>query len=446
MTFLNLCNYTSNTSENEFDEILRYFETTVEYILFDDNHTRVSKLSQTLQKISTLQNLAKKAKYPKGSKIQAQEPMTKKARTEKPDLPNEIWLKIMNLMNTKDVFQNIALVSKRFHNFTTDASALKSITLKNTSQMSVKTMENVKKVLQRSKKLQELKIDEDRQFDPNTIFKICFESCPQLKALHLTGNGWYGSFFVNSDLIWKTNIQHLRLLDDEGLGVYIASKLTNLKTLTIDFLMSRRSDDLIQIAEKCKKLEKVTIKEVISKSVFNSVFNEFMFRLNGSLKYLTVERFESTSANAVETFLNNLRASKNLQELSLDALSFNGNDLLKAISEMPKLEKLELKNLGTLANEDIKLLAQNCKELKYLKFDNCQSIHLENETVSRLIDNCPQLTKLSLHWAMVSQISNGIWHNANIKSVDVFITICKKIFTIQEFMSMMDTKPMLSFS
>ena len=98
-----LCNYTSNTSENEFDEILRYFETTVEYILFDDNHTRVSKLSQTLQKISTLQNLAKKAKYPKGSKIQAQEPMTKKARTEKPDLPNEIWLKIMNLMNTKDV-------------------------------------------------------------------------------------------------------------------------------------------------------------------------------------------------------------------------------------------------------------------------------------------------------------------------------------------------------
>ena len=436
MTFLNLCNYTSNTSDNDFDEILRYFETTVENILFDDNQKRVSKLSQTLKKISTLCHLAKTSKYLRDSQIQINEPRNKKAKMENLDLPNEIWLKIINQMSTKDIFQNFALVCKRFQNLTIDASALHSIILKNTSQMSVETMENVKKVLQRSKKLQELEINESRQTDPYAIFKICFESCPKLKALHLTGFGWMNSMFVNSDFIWKTNIQHLRLLDDDGLGVYIASKLTNLRTLTIDFLMSRSNDDMNQIAEKCKKLEKVSIKEVISKPEFN----EFIFRLNGSLKYLTVERFDSTSVNDIKTFLDNLRASKNLQELSLNASSFNGNDLLKAISEIPKLQKVELKNLGKIANEDVKLLARNCKELKYLKFDNCQSIHLENETVSSLIDDCPQLTKLTFHWAMVSKISNELWHKASIKSIDVFITIGKKTFTVQKYLTMMNSK------
>ena len=85
MTFLNLCNYTSNTSEYEFDEILRYFETTVENILFDDNHRRVSKLSQTLQKISTLQHLANAAKIINGSQLQTHEPRTQKAKIERHD-------------------------------------------------------------------------------------------------------------------------------------------------------------------------------------------------------------------------------------------------------------------------------------------------------------------------------------------------------------------------
>ena len=435
MTFLNLCNYTSNTSENEFDEILRYFEKTVENILFDDNQARISKLSQTLQKISTLQNLAEAAKNRKNTQPQIHESRTKMAKKENLDLPNELWLKIINHLDTRDVFQNFALVCRRFHNLTIDASALKSMTLIDTRLMSNEAMESMKKVLQRSKKLQELEIFEDRHMEAYMIFKICFESCPKLKALHLTGFGWMHSMFVNSDFIWKTNIQHLRLLDDDGLGVYIASKLTNLRTLTIDFLMSRSNDDMNQIAEKCKKLEKVSIKEVISKPEFN----EFIFRLNGSLKYLTVERFDSTSVNDIKTFLDNLRASKNLQELSLNASSFNGNDLLKAISEIPKLQKVELKNLGKIANEDVKLLARNCKELKYLKFDNCQSIHLENETVSSLIDDCPQLTKLTFHWAMVSKISNELWHKASIKSIDVFITIGKKTFTVQKYLTMMNS-------
>ena len=345
-------------------------------------------------------------------------------------------------MNTEDVFQNFALVCKRFNNLTIDASALKSMTLIDTRLMSNEAIESMKMVLQRSKKLQELEIFEDRQFDPYTIFKS-LESCPQLKTLHLTGFGWTESMFSNSDFTWQTNIQHLRLSDGDGLGTDTVSKLANLSTLTIDlFVIYGRQHQMNQIAEKCKKLEKVTIRRMID--ILG--FNEFIFGLNDSLKYLTIEKLETITVEALELFLDNLPVCKKIQELSLDASSFNENDLLKTISKIPKLQKLELKNLGKLAKEDIELLRQICKELKCLKFDNCPSIQLENETISIFIDNCRQLTKLSFHWAMVSQISNEVWHKANIKSIDVFITFGKKTFTIQESMNMMDTKPMLSFS
>ena len=435
-----LCNYTSNTSGTEFDKILRYFETTAENILFDDNLARVSKLSHTLQKISTLQHLAKASKNSKGSQVQTHEPKNKKAKIEKFDLPNEIWLNIINHLSTKDVFQNFALVCKRFHNFTNDASALKTITLRNASQMSVKTMENLKKVLQRSKKLQKLEFSEDRSFGITTIIKCCFESCPQLNALTLTGYGMYNSSLLyNKSITWKTKVQHLRLSVDFPFEMHHSSKFINLRTLTID-VARYGSGFMNQLGQECKKLEKVTILTVRRGVI--SEFIESIVTLKDSLKYLTVEKFEfdPTGANTLELSLDKLRACKNLQELSLDALPFNGNELLKAISKIPKLFKLELKNLGKLGNEYIELLAQNCKELKCLKFDNCPSIHLENDTVSSFIDNCPQLTKLSFHWAMVGKISNEIWQKANVKSIDVFITVGKKTFTIQKYLTMINSK------
>ena len=437
-----LCDYTSNTSGTEFDKILRYFETTIENILFDDNKKRVSKLSQTLKKIKTLCHLAKASKYSRDSEVQINEPRTKKAKMEKLDLPNEIWLKIINQMNTKDVFQNFSLVCKRFHNLATDASALNFMTIKNTSQMTVETMENVKKVLQRSKQLKELELKEDRRFDPYTILRISFESCPQLKALNLIGYGWNYSM-LDSDFNWQTNVQHVRLSINDGIGVYIASKSTNLRSLTVDAFKSKMGG-LTLLAQDCKKLERVTI-GTLTKWVV-SQFNEFLSTVNESLKYLTVEKFEvydplkpvHTNTNTYKLFLDNFPSCKILQEVNLDATSLDGHDLLTTISKMPKLQKVELKNLGKLDNEDIQLLAQNCKELKYLKFDNCQSIHLEDKTVLSFIENCPQLTKLSIHWAMVSKISNEIWHTAITKSIDVFITIGKKTFTIQTYLNMIE--------
>ena len=47
-------------------------------------------------------------------------------------LPNEIWLKIINYLKTKDIFRRFALVNKLFNQLTLDTGSIKSKTLEET--------------------------------------------------------------------------------------------------------------------------------------------------------------------------------------------------------------------------------------------------------------------------------------------------------------------------
>ena len=77
-------------------------------------------------------------------------------QTKIPQMPDEIWLKILNLMESQDIFANFALVCKRFHNLTLDSRAVKTINL-----IEIKTLEqyeSARKVLKQSKNLYKVKI------------------------------------------------------------------------------------------------------------------------------------------------------------------------------------------------------------------------------------------------------------------------------------------------
>ena len=50
--------------------------------------------------------------------------ISKKNKLECKKLPNEIWLKIMNYLNTKDLITNMALVCKNFNNLTKEVKFL----------------------------------------------------------------------------------------------------------------------------------------------------------------------------------------------------------------------------------------------------------------------------------------------------------------------------------
>ena len=76
--------------------------------------------------------------------------------------PNEIWLKVIQYLPTKDVFRNFALICKRFNNLTQDSGAVKYLQL--TAIDTWQKFENVSKLISITKYLVELKINKGWDF------------------------------------------------------------------------------------------------------------------------------------------------------------------------------------------------------------------------------------------------------------------------------------------
>ena len=89
--------------------------------------------------LENLQNLTKNLmELPRGEKrsnddseIEPNDKRLKIDSIKKTELPNEIWLKIINCMMTKDLFKNFILVCKRFHTLTIDPKAVKYLSFTN---------------------------------------------------------------------------------------------------------------------------------------------------------------------------------------------------------------------------------------------------------------------------------------------------------------------------
>ena len=83
-----------------------------------------------------------------------------------PNLPNEIWIKILEYLSTKDILRNMAPVSRRFHQISQDPFLIKRIELKSNQEFEfwsrLKEMNYFSdffKVLKRSEKLTCLSLD-----------------------------------------------------------------------------------------------------------------------------------------------------------------------------------------------------------------------------------------------------------------------------------------------
>ena len=73
-----------------------------------------------------------------------------------PNLPNEIWIKILEYLSTKDILRNMAPVSRRFHQISQDPFLIKKIELKSNQEFD---FSDFFKVLKRSEKLTCLSLD-----------------------------------------------------------------------------------------------------------------------------------------------------------------------------------------------------------------------------------------------------------------------------------------------
>ena len=146
----------SKLASKDFEKVLEFYEKFSKSVIFQGNDEQESKLFEMFAKMSELR---KTHNVKKRSNKQEHALVAKKPKLdliEIPKIPDEIWLKILNFLGSKDIFSNFALVCKKFHNLSLDSRAMKYMNLYEISTS--EKYQNAMKVLKRSKNLQEVKI------------------------------------------------------------------------------------------------------------------------------------------------------------------------------------------------------------------------------------------------------------------------------------------------
>ena len=448
--------YESGTTDAEFEKIVKYIEITAEHVLFDQkqNEDRKSKFKEMLHRISTLDNIETSSKnFVK--KRTAEEIFVgtnaKKRKIETLELPNEIWLKILSYLDTKDVFLNFALVCKKFNQLSKSPTAVKSLTFKDV--MSPDHYKQIVKVLKRSKALTCIKFEGYYSMYIRHIVDRGFKSCPKLKSLlfHTTKSLgiYHGSLSLspkcvetivnNSQKLERLELRRVDFNRDED---YVKlSDLKNLKSLLIRCNDKRKDWAIKSFGKNCKKLEKVTLDRIHSYYTHTqSDLHAFFSNIKSSLNSLTINKVRTTgpSQSKSDLFLKNMDLCEKLEEIKVLNAHFMTDFGLNVIALLPKLKILELNNLGEIYECDLNSFFMNLKKyhmesltitncvlmteetiknwfkygcgfpnLKYLKIENCANLRLQDKSFKFLIERgFPKIRKMTLHWKIVSNLSD----------------------------------------
>ena len=177
------CKATKIDFDNAADEIYKFSKE-----VFAGNDEK--KKSHLLESIKYLMNPNSSLKRPlEDVDIDSE---AKRIKLMAPKVPNEIWMKIMSYLKTRDMFGKFALVNKHFHGLTLDPSAVKYLHI---AEVRNKTRSKVlfkkwMKIVKRSRTLKELKIKAHFTYlDLTPISEKTIEalicSIPSLISIHL---------------------------------------------------------------------------------------------------------------------------------------------------------------------------------------------------------------------------------------------------------------------
>ena len=501
----------SIADDTDFAMFMKWFEVLAEDTIFERNTYRRNILTETIERISSLQQIQKKNESKtdeKSSTLSNAKRIRMEETSKNVELPDEVLLKILNYMETKDVFGSFALVCKRFNNLTKDPNAIRFLHVGEVTKD--EHLDKIVEVIQRSKKLHEfkMKISYRREgfYEEKVIQSVL---SPELNVkmlkiqLHEYARRDYTSLFASQG----------RQLEGLELNKYSnsISRLSNLKSLK----MSRHSvfskcEDLVDIAKSCSYLENIHFDEIADPHWCSKMsytlncalgrgFHDFFLLRKDSLKSVTFENFDGLSdldcprfqyrrGKREPSFLKNMSLCANLEELKILDASFLLDEGMRIISNLPKLKRLDLTNLGNLTynendkimelsdapsrierrdeflqvkpksidvlfsklnthklkflsitycdiitDEDIETLAKkDCPKLEQLVLDRCPNLKLKNCTLKNLIKNCPSLQSIQLHWRMITDISTNLWNELR-KRVNIHITLGKSCMAIEEF-------------
>ena len=487
-------------NDREFDAFAKWLETSFEQIIFDDNVKRRIKIIRMFRRLLGLRRfqVATKRSEKRKHEDELDANADKKAKLDiykQVTLPNEIWLKIMSQMETKDLFGNFALVCKQFNKLSKDYNSIKTFHVKNIREP--KQFKSLIKVINRLKNLHEIKIENDIPYssdDTNDgktyikhIMQHALKSCPKLKSLKIDSGS------TLSDKCEDFLIKHGKNLEClEMNGIHFKdhrtspiAELSNLKSLLISHGFGKSGhEDLKLIADCCKSLEKIDfsgLKVIWSDYGQDVGLHYFLKTLKNTLRSFTISgRVQEYGYDKENSLLQNLASCEKIEEVKLLNAKFVTNNDLNAISLMSKLQKLEFVKLGRLdmgqlskhgykeileknklldlstffkklntdslqylsisqceviTEDNVKTLFTNgCPELKKLVFEKCPNLTLKENTLKILVKNCPKIQTLKFHWRIIANIPVKHWRELS-KSIFIFISMGKNCLSIDDFVN-----------
>ena len=236
---------------------------------------------------------------------------------------------------------------------------------------------------------------------------------PKLISLRIESDDTLSEKTSNFLLAHGQKLEHLELkyLHLEKANTRELAKFTELKSLLFKHGHdSSQKDDLKAIANNCKRLESINFEQLVSfdsKDETAKGLHYFFEERKNSLKCLTIESSYNVYS---DFFLKNLPLCENMESVRILEAQFLSDYGLDIISQLPKLQTLELgklKNFEGISKYEYKHLMEtpidlnkffgqmNTDNLCTLKFFDSPIVTEENFKALS-VNGCPKLEKLIL--------------------------------------------------
>ena len=172
-------------NQKDLDCAVDCFEKVVKNVVKNGNEAQQANL---LTKLKDLTKFMMSRKACDNASTLEVRPVAKKIKLSSPrevQVPNEIWLKIMNYLPTKDIFRTFALLNKNLNGLTLDSKALKYLSFDRNLQYPRRNLDQALAVLKRSTGLVGLTINQiESDHWTNIVLRVVDSDIKSLKFFY----------------------------------------------------------------------------------------------------------------------------------------------------------------------------------------------------------------------------------------------------------------------
>ena len=127
-------------NQKDLDHAVVNFEKVVKNVVDNGDGIQQAKLLKKLKDLAKFMLSTKDPKSVETMEIPPNKTIKINSSSSNMEIPNEIWLKIMNYLPTEDIFLNFACLNKRLNGLTKDSKALKYLSLQFKSKEAMKIL------------------------------------------------------------------------------------------------------------------------------------------------------------------------------------------------------------------------------------------------------------------------------------------------------------------